>query len=148
MSDGSRDGDAAFARADAKAALAAYTADANARLTRAAALRLASAFAQNGDVVHASDVLDAYLDQNPRDLPALRLAGDIALAGGDWPRAAAAFARAAAMTGDGDALAAAGLGWATTQRGGDGRAALGRAVRLAPMTAVFRDRLVATRPAR
>lgn len=100
----------------------AYRAAANIAFTEATALRLVAALQKAGRADAAIRVLDLYLSQNPRSVPALALAGDHFLAVGDWARAVDTLEKLRYRIGNRDAALLASLGWASFNVGDAERA--------------------------
>lgn len=100
----------------------AYRAAANIVFNEATAMRLVAALQKGGRADAAIRVLDLYLSQNPRSVPALALAGDHFLAAGDWARAIDTLEKLRYRIGNRDAALLASLAWASFNAGDPERA--------------------------
>lgn len=95
----------------------AYQAAANLQFSEATAMRFVAALQQSGQSAAALRVLDLYLSQNPRSVPALRLAADHLMATGQWDRAIGVLDGLRLRLGNQDATILANLGWAWFSEG-------------------------------
>lgn len=114
-------GDVLDATGDLVGAARAYRAAANIEFSQNVALRLASALGRAGRRDAALLVLQTFLAQNPRNLPAQLLAADHLLAAGRWREAATIFESLRQRIGNRDATLLAGLGWAYANGGSPAR---------------------------
>lgn len=112
----------------------AYRIAANIQFSEATAMRLIAALQQSGQAGAAVRVLNLYLGQNPRSVPASRLAAERFLAAGQWDDAIARLEGLRARLGNRDAAILASLGWAWFNKGVPDNARLyaGAAYALAP----------------
>lgn len=85
----SQSGDAQLALGNASAAQARYAEATEIRMPTSLFRRRYEAYVLAGDVQGAKDLVQGYLDQNPRNRSALRAAAEIAIGGGDYARAQA-----------------------------------------------------------
>jgi len=108
-------GDVAAAQHRWDQAADAYRRAANISFTEPVALRMIDALRHGGRAQAAYQVLALYLGQNPRSVPALLIAADIAMAGGDWGRAAAVLEGLRRRLGNRDAAILNNLAWAYHQ---------------------------------
>jgi tetratricopeptide (TPR) repeat protein len=98
-------------------AASAYRAAANLQFSEATAMRFVAALQQANQGPAALRVLDLYLGQNPRSVPALRLAADHLMATGQWDRAIGVLDGLRLRLGNRDATLLANLGWAWFSKG-------------------------------
>ena len=112
----------------------AYRAAANLQFSEATAMRFVAALQQSRQSAAALRVLDLYLSQNPRSVPALRLAADHLMATGQWDRAIGVLEGLRQRLGNRDATLLANLGWAWFSKGKPEKAVAfaGAAYALAP----------------
>jgi tetratricopeptide (TPR) repeat protein len=100
-----------------------YRRAANLAFTEAAALRLIEALGRSGQPAAADQVLDLFLRQNPRNVPAQILHAARLMERSDWPAAVRVYESLRSRLGDNDATILNNLAWAYAQTG-DYRAAL------------------------
>jgi len=105
-------GDVLDISGDVGGAARAYRAAANIEFSQNAALGLASALARSGGRDAALVVLQTFLAQNPRNLPAQLLAADYLLGAKRWSEAATILQSLRHRIGNRDATLLAALGWA------------------------------------
>ena len=112
----------------------AYQAAANLQFSEPTAMRFVAALQRSGQSAAALGVLDLFLSQNPRSVPALRLAADHLMATGQWGRAIGVLEGLRLRLGDRDATILANLGWAWFSEGRTEKALVfaGAAYALAP----------------
>lgn len=82
------------------------------RFGEAAALRLANAYDQKGDVAAAEQTLENFIQRNPGNMPAQRALASIYVQRKDWPKAVASLEMVRERLGNSDALLLTELGWA------------------------------------
>ncbi len=95
----------------------AYRSAANIQFSESTAMRFIAALQQSGQSAAALKVLELYLSQNPRSVPALRLATDHLMATGQWSRAIDVLDGLRLRLGNRDATILANLGWAWFSEG-------------------------------
>jgi Tfp pilus assembly protein PilF len=105
-------GDALVAQGRYRQAADAFARDANVRFDEAAALRLADALDRAGARVEARRVLSLFLQQNPRNAAALRVAANWQIAAKDWAGAARTLEVLRQRLGNRDAALLSQLAWA------------------------------------
>ncbi len=122
-------------------AVVAYRRAANLRFDEPTMLRLTNALEANGDGAGAARVLATFLDHNPRNLAALRLAAHWQVAAGDYDAAIDTLEGLRARLGDRDAALLAALALAYDGSGADGpaRSFAAAAYALAPSNAAAAD---------
>lgn len=122
-------------------AVAAYRRAADLRFDQGTMLRLTSALELAGDPAGASGVLALFLDQNPRNVAALRLAAHWQIAAGDYDAAIDTLEGLRARIGDRDAALLAELALAYDGKGVDApaRSFAAAAYALAPANAAAAD---------
>lgn len=120
--DGWTGGDALVAQGRYRQAADAFAHDANARFDEAAALRLVDALDRAGARVEAQRVLSLFLQQNPRNAAALRVAADWQIAAKDWPSAVRTLEVLRRRLGNRDAALLSQLAWAHAGMGQADRA--------------------------
>jgi cellulose synthase operon protein C len=130
-------GDSLLALGRTGEAIAAYKNAANIRFSEGTALRLVKALTKAGQHEEAVRVLDLFMGQNPRSVPAMTLASDYFMASGQWDRAIEMLERLRARLGNRDASLLNNLSWAWLAKGDKARAiSYGRAAYgLAPANA-------------
>ena len=136
-------GDALVAEGRYRQAADAFARDANARFDEAAALRLVDALDRAGARVEARRVLSLFLQQNPRNAAALRVAANWQIAAKDWPSAVRALEVLRQRLGNRDAALLSQLAWAHAGAGKPDRALLyaQAAYELAPSSPIAADTL-------
>lgn len=134
-------GDAWMIRDRPREAASAYTRAADGSFGEATMLRFTDALERAGRADDASRVLALFLQQNPANPRALRLAGQRALATGDYPRAIAALEAARRIDGARDAVLLAELATAYANLGKleAARPLAAQAYALAPLSADSTD---------
>jgi Flp pilus assembly protein TadD len=115
-------GDALGTRGDFAGAAQQYRKAANLAFTEPVAMRLIEALGRSGDRAGASQVLQLFLDQNPRSVPARLLAGHLYLQARDWPSAIRTYEGLRQRLGDRDAVMLNNLAWAYSESGDHARA--------------------------
>jgi cellulose synthase operon protein C len=110
-------GDARGMQGDFKGAAEAYRKAANIAFTEPVAMRLIEALERSGQAAAATQVLNLYLEQNPRSVPAQRLAAHRMMAAGEWRQAIRFYESLRHRLGDRDALMLNNLAWAYSQLG-------------------------------
>ena len=134
-------GDALMAQGRAGDAAKAYRDAANIRFSEPVALRMIDALNEAGDTPAALRVLDLFLAQNPRSVPALLLAADHFMATGRWDNAVGILEGLRTRLGNRDATVLNSLGWAWFNKGDAKKAAefSGVAYAMAPANPAFAD---------
>lgn len=115
-------GDARGIVGDFAGAALEYRKAANLAFTEPVALRMIEALQRSGQEAAADQVLNLFLTQNPRSLPAQRLAGARAMAAGDWDGAIAIYEPLRRRVGSRDATLLNNLAWAYAENGNHARA--------------------------
>ena len=115
-------GDTLAARGDFAEAANQYRRAANLAFTEAVAMRLIDALQRSGQAEAADDVLDLFIQQNPRSVPGLILVGGRALQQQDWLFAIAVYEGLRSRIGNNDATILNNLAWAYAESGDDDRA--------------------------
>ncbi len=110
-------GDALGLRGDFAGAADEYHRAANLAFTEPTALRLVEALQRAGRGAAAAKVLELFLQQNPRSVPALLLAGNAYLGARNWPAAIEALESLRERLGDRDAAMLSNLAFAYSQQG-------------------------------
>ena len=109
-------------RGNFAAAAEQYRKAANLAFTEPVAMRLYEALQRSGQQAAARQVLQIFLDQNPRSVPALTIAAQLYLQAGDWPRAIRTYEALRSRLGDRDAVMLNNLAWAYSESGDHQRA--------------------------
>jgi cellulose synthase operon protein C len=127
-------GDVLEANRDVRGAAAAYRVAANIDFSESVALRLYSALLRSGQAPAAALVLDTFLTQNPRNLPATLLAANAQLQAEQWDAAIATINGIRLRIGNRDPILLTGLSWAWFNKGDVARAMTysDAALRMAP----------------
>jgi tetratricopeptide (TPR) repeat protein len=115
-------GDALATRGDFASAAEQYRRAANLAFTEATAMRLVEALERSGKAEAATKVLELFLEENPRSVPAQLLAANAYMRARDWPAAITMYERLRRRLGDRDALMLNNLAWAYAEQGDYGRA--------------------------
>lgn len=115
-------GDALGTQGHFKAAAEEYRKAANLSFTEPVAMRLIEALQRSGKRAAAAQVLQLFLEQNPRSVPALLLAGNAYLEARDWPAAIRTYEALRRRLGDRDAVMLNNLAWAYSEQGDYARA--------------------------
>jgi tetratricopeptide (TPR) repeat protein len=115
-------GDALGLSGDHAAAAEQYRRAANLAFTETVALRLIDALQRSGQAAAADNVLDLFVEQNPRSIPALILLGGREMQRENWPFATAIYEGLRARIGDNDATILNNLAWAYSETGEVARA--------------------------
>ncbi len=115
-------GDSLMALGRTKDAVLSYENAANIRFSEGTALRLVRAQAKAGNQAEAIRVLDLYLGQNPRNVPALMLSAEHFMMTAQWPRAIATLQRIRGRIGNRDATVLNNLAWCYLSSGDKARA--------------------------
>jgi Flp pilus assembly protein TadD len=110
-------GDALGARGDHAGAALEYRKAANLAFTEPVAMRMIQALEKSGDRLRARQVLQLFLDQNPRNVPAQLLAADAYMEARRWPEAIGIYENLRARLGDTDAVMLNNLAWAYAAEG-------------------------------
>jgi cellulose synthase operon protein C len=97
-------------------AIEAYRKAANLRFSEPTALRLVRALERAGKPNEAIIVLDTFMAQNPRSIPARRLASEVMLRSGQWDRAITLLDNLRDRLGDRDVAILNNLAWAHYQK--------------------------------
>lgn len=105
-------GDVLAAGGDHRAAAQAYTRAGNIEFSENIALRMVAALRRSGQGAAARAVLDTFLLQNPRSVPALLLAADDLIEAGRWKGAIVLLEGVRQRIGNRDATLLTGLAWA------------------------------------
>jgi cellulose synthase operon protein C len=114
-------GDSLMALGRTREAIDAYRNAANIRFSEGTALRLVKALNENGEEENALKVLDLYLAQNPRSVPAMLLASDYFMASGQWDKAIITLEKLRGRIGNRDATVLNNLAWAYLSKGDGAR---------------------------
>src|SRR3546814_12782987 len=80
-------------------------------------MRLIGALERSGQPTAATDVLNLYLEQNPRSVPAQLMAASRMMEEGRWARAIGLYEGLRRRLGDRDAVMLNNLAWAYSERG-------------------------------
>lgn len=130
-------GDVLIAAGQSGEAAQAYRSAANLDFSEPIALRLISALQRAGQGKAAADAASLYLQQNPRSIPALRLAANATMVQNDWPHASALFDMLRVRLGSRDAGATVNGAWARLASGkaASAKVLARRSVMLAPNNA-------------
>lgn len=115
-------GDAFGVRGDFAAAAENYRRAANLAFTESVAMRLIGALQRAGQGAAANDVLNLFVQQNPRSVPGLILTAARAMQAQDWPGAIAVYESLRRRLGDNDATILNNLAWAYSESGDLARA--------------------------
>jgi tetratricopeptide (TPR) repeat protein len=115
-------GDAFGLLGDFARAAGEYRKAANLAFTEPVAMRLIEALRRSGDNKGASKVLELFLDQNPRSVPAQMLAAGSFLRAGRWDDAIGIYEDLRLRLGDRDASVLSNLAWAYSGKGDRRRA--------------------------
>ena len=115
-------GDALGTRGDFAGAVEQYRKAANLAFSEPVAMRLIEALGRSGRQAEAAQVLQLFLDQNPRSVRAQLLAGHLALQARDWPAAIRTYEGLRRRLGDRDAVMLNNLAWAYAESGDHKRA--------------------------
>ncbi len=110
-------GDALGMRGDFRGAAEQYRRAANLSFTEPVALRLIEALERSGQGAAAARVLDLFLQQNPRSVPAHMLAATAYMRARDWPAAIEVYEGLRRRLGDRDAVMLNNLAWAYSEEG-------------------------------
>lgn len=119
-------GDALGTRGDFAGAAREYRRAANLAFNEPVAMRMIEALERSGQPEAAAQVLELFLEQNPRSVNAQLLAANAYMRAGDWPAAIRTYETLRRQIGDRDAIMLNNLAWAYSERG-----ALDRALPLA-----------------
>lgn len=115
-------GDALGAGGDYAGAAGQYRRAANLAFSEAVAMRLIEALQRSGQSEEAHDVLDLFVQQNPRSVPGLILIAGRAMQARDWPGAIRIYETLRQRLGDNDATILNNLALAYSEEGDLGRA--------------------------
>ncbi len=115
-------GDALGTRGDFRAAAEDYRRAANIAFSEPVALRLIEALQRSGQIEAAGTVLTLFLQQNPRNIPALILYAGRAMQAEDWPQAIRIYESLRRRIGSNDATILNNLAWAYSEEGDYDRA--------------------------
>jgi cellulose synthase operon protein C len=115
-------GDSLMAAGRTNDAILAYKNAADIRFSEGTALRLVKALSVAGNDAEALQVLNLFLGQNPRSVPALLLIGDHFMATGQWDKAVATLENVRGRIGNRDASLLSNLSWSYLGKGDKGRA--------------------------
>jgi putative PEP-CTERM system TPR-repeat lipoprotein len=115
-------GDALGIRGDFAGAAQEYRKAANLSFTEPVALRLIEALRRSGQGPAAAKVLQLFLEQNPRNLPAMLLAANGFMEARKWPQAIRIYEGIRSRAGDKDAALLNNLAWAYMEQGDFDRA--------------------------
>ena len=115
-------GDALGMRGDFAGAAEQYRKAANLAFTEPTAMRMIEALERSGQAAAAAHVLQIFLQQNPRSVPAQLLAANAYLRGRNWPAAIQAYEGLRRRLGDRDAAMLNNLAWAYSEQGDYARA--------------------------
>jgi tetratricopeptide (TPR) repeat protein len=110
-------GDALGIAGDFAGAAENYRRAANLAFTEAVAMRLVEALSRSGRRTAADQVLELFLRQNPRNVPAQVLHAGRLMEGQDWPGAIQVYESLRARLGDNDATILNNLAWAYAETG-------------------------------
>lgn len=105
-------GDALGLLGDHAGAALEYRKAANLAFTEPVAMRMIQALEKSGDRLRARQVLQLFLDQNPRNVPAQLLAADAYIEARQWPAAIGIYEGLRARLGDTDSVMLNNLAWA------------------------------------
>lgn len=115
-------GDALGMQGDFVGAAEQYRKAANLTFTEPVAMRLIEALDRSGRKAAARQVLQLFLEQNPRSIPAQTLAAQLYLEAADWPAAIEAYENLRRRIGNRDAAMLNNLAWAYAESGNHARA--------------------------
>ncbi|MDP8913216.1 MAG: tetratricopeptide repeat protein, partial [Pseudomonadota bacterium] len=104
-------------RGDFAGAAEQYRKAANLAFTEPTAMRMIEALERSGQAAAAAHVLEIFLQQNPRSVPAQLLAANAYLRGRNWPAAIQAYEGLRRRLGDRDAAMLNNLAWAYSEQG-------------------------------
>ncbi|HEX8532717.1 MAG TPA: tetratricopeptide repeat protein [Allosphingosinicella sp.] len=110
-------GDARGLQGDFAGAAREYRRAANIAFTEPVAMRMVEALERSGQAPAAAQVLQLFLQQNPRSVPAQLLAANRYLQAGDWANAIRFYEGLRRRLGDRDAVMLNNLAWAYSQQG-------------------------------
>jgi tetratricopeptide (TPR) repeat protein len=110
-------GDALGMRGDFAGAAEQYRKAANLAFTEPTAMRMIEALERSGQAAAAAHVLQIFLQQNPRSVPAQLLAANAYLRARNWPAAILAYEGLRRRLGDRDAAMLNNLAWAYSEQG-------------------------------
>lgn len=110
-------GDALGTRGDFAGAAEQYRRAANLSFTEPVAMRFIEALQRSGQGARAAQVLQLFLEQNPRSVPAQFLAGSAYLQARNWPAAIRTYEALRRRLGDRDAVLLNNLAWAYGEQG-------------------------------
>jgi tetratricopeptide (TPR) repeat protein len=110
-------GDARGLRGDFAGAAREYRRAANLAFTEPVAMRMIEALERSGQAAWATQVLQLFLQQNPRSVPAQLLAANRYLQAGDWANAIRFYEGLRRRLGDRDAIMLNNLAWAYSEQG-------------------------------
>jgi len=110
-------GDALGAAGDFAGAALEYRKAANLAFTEPVAMRMIRALERSGDRLRARQVLQLFLDQNPRNVAAQLLAADAYMEARQWPAAIGIYENLRTRLGDSDAVMLNNLAWAYAAEG-------------------------------
>ena len=132
-------GDVLMAMGKTVDAIAAYQQASNISFSEPIMLRLVNAYLRAGQTADAENLLDIYLNQNPRSIPALLLASERFVARARWDPAEQILTRLRARLGDGNGTVLDNLGWVWFNKGNSKKAleAAGAAVALSPTNPAY-----------
>ncbi len=115
-------GDALGVRGDFAGAAEQYRRAANIAFSEGVALRLIEALQRSDQAEAAGQVLELFLRQNPRNIPALNIRANRAMLAEDWAGAIRAYESLRTRLGDNDATVLNNLAWAYSETGAVDRA--------------------------
>ena len=115
-------GDALGVRGDYAAAAEQYRRAANLAFSESVAMRLIDSLQRSGQAAAAENVLNLFVQQNPRSVPGLILMGGRAMQQRNWLFAIAIYEGLRARIGNNDATILNNLAWAYSETGDDERA--------------------------
>jgi cellulose synthase operon protein C len=115
-------GDALGVRGDFAAAAEQYRRAANLAFSEAVAMRLIDSLQRSGQAVAADNVLNLFVQQNPRSVPGLILLGGRAMQRRNWLFAIAIYEGLRVRIGNNDATILNNLAWAYAESGDEARA--------------------------
>jgi cellulose synthase operon protein C len=110
-------GDALGIKGDFAGAANEYRKAANLSFTEPVALRMIEALQRSGQGATAAHVLELFLSQNPRNVPAQLLAANLYIEQRQWAKAARTYEDLRKRLGDGDAVMLNNLAWAYSELG-------------------------------
>jgi tetratricopeptide (TPR) repeat protein len=110
-------GDALGTRGDFAGAAQEYRKAANLSFTEPVAMRMIEALRRSGQGPAAAKVLQLFLEQNPRNLPAMTLAANGFMEAKKWPQAIRIYEGIRSRLGDRDAALLNNLAWAYMEQG-------------------------------